>query len=592
MKLIAAALVLISLQTGCAWSPFKKSGEPTLSETVAPKIPVLVDGVDANIAETIAAHITIARKACHAPARYLRQLTKAATEEAAQAMQAFGYYDAKVTSELNSGDDCPALQLTISPGTPVIIEVFDFTLDGEAQSDIGFEKLISRSMLTIGEVLHHGHYADAKQQIESSAVERGYLDGRFLRSELLVSPSKHSAEIHWHYDSGPRYQFGELTVEQTPDELDGDLIDRLVEYERGQPYHVNAVAQIERALSQSNYFAQTDVRPQLENPQGTEIPLNVTVKPHKRHSFSGGVGVSTDEGLRSRVDYLDRRLNRRGHRVSATGKASFIEQSLSLGYRIPSEFPRDEWLVFQGGIKNEDTDSFQSLENQISVSQTKRRPFDILESHYLEFGRQKFTIGEDTNTSIFLVPGARWAKSSANDPLYPTNGYAVDFEIRGAADALLSDTSFLRAALGATWITSPAKRSRILLKSELGAMWVDSFSALNPSERFLTGGDSTIRGYDYEELGPVDAEGDVVGGTYLGVVSLEYEYLLFDKWAAAAFVDAGNAFGGDGSSTGIASSVGVGIRWHSPVGPIRVDLAHPFDKDDAVVFHLRIGPDL
>jgi translocation and assembly module TamA len=123
-------------------------------------------------------------------------------------------------------------------------------------------------------------------------------------------------------------------------------------------------------------------------------------------------------------------------------------------------------------------------------------------------------------------------------------------------------------------------------------MWVDEFDRLPPSERFFAGGDNSIRGYDIDSRGPIDASGDVIGGTYLAVLSAELEHYFTDTWGVAAFIDSGNSFGGDGSSTGFQTGIGAGVRWRSPVGPIRVDIAHPLDdKDNDFRLHLRIGPD-
>ena len=133
---------------------------------------------------------------------------------------------------------------------------------------------------------------------------------------------------------------------------------------------------------------------------------------------------------------------------------------------------------------------------------------------------------------------------------------------------------------------------RSLLRGELGGMWVDEFRALSPDERFFAGGDRSIRGYDYQDLGPINSTGYVIGGRYLGVMSFEIEKYVLGNWGLAGFVDSGNAFGGPGRDTGLKTGVGLGLRWRSPVGPIRLELAHPLDDDDTVIkLHLRIGPD-
>ena len=101
-----------------------------------------------------------------------------------------------------------------------------------------------------------------------------------------------------------------------------------------------------------------------------------------------------------------------------------------------------------------------------------------------------------------------------------------------------------------------------------------------------------MRGYEFESLGSVDAFGNVVGGRYLLVGSLEYEHPITGTWSAAGFIDGGNAFDTESSNDGLKVGVGVGVRWHSPIGPIRVDFAHPLDDSQLLRFHLRLGPDL
>ena len=162
----------------------------------------------------------------------------------------------------------------------------------------------------------------------------------------------------------------------------------------------------------------------------------------------------------------------------------------------------------------------------------------------------------------------------------------------GSAEALISDVSFARALLNARHVRALPAGLRLLSRVHAGASWIDDFGRLPPSERFFAGGDTSIRGYDFQDLGPEDVNGKVVGGQYLAVGSVELEKSLSDAWGVATFVDAGNAFGGSGSATGVKVGIGAGVRWRSPIGPARIDLAHPLDSDTVVRLHLRIGPDL
>ena len=143
----------------------------------------------------------------------------------------------------------------------------------------------------------------------------------------------------------------------------------------------------------------------------------------------------------------------------------------------------------------------------------------------------------------------------------------------------------------AKWIWSLPNEARIIFRGEVGTTWKDDFNALPPSVRFFAGGDTSVRGYEYESLGPTDTDGEVIGGSSLAVASVEYEHPIVPRWSVAAFVDSGDAF--DDSSFETNTGVGVGFRWQSPLGPIRVDVAKPFDGDDrGARLHISLGPDL
>ena len=142
------------------------------------------------------------------------------------------------------------------------------------------------------------------------------------------------------------------------------------------------------------------------------------------------------------------------------------------------------------------------------------------------------------------------------------------------------------------WYCSRGHRSRLILRGSAGATWTNDFSELPPQLRFFAGGDRSVRGYGYQSIGPKNAYGRVIGGKNLLVGSTEVEHYFTKKWGMAAFVDAGNAF--DGTDYRPKIGAGLGVRWLSPVGMIRVDLGVPVHNPDdhGVELHVVIGPDL
>lgn len=588
----ASLATVIFLLQACSLLPGSAEKKAAAVAEAVPRIGLEINGVEGPAAENIRSHLSITSKPCTIAAAYVDTLADRAESETKEALQAFGYYAPNVAVDIVPSGDCPLARITVNQGEPVLVHDINIEIRGDGSSDAGFQEQLEAIALTVGQPLNHQHYTNAKQLIESVALERGYLEGVFLTRRIKVDPEQRRAAVALVFDSGPRYRLGELRLDQTPDVLDEDLIRRFFEDASGEPYTSSRITALHRALSSGAYFEQINVRPRLSEPKGNTIPVDISLTPNERHKISYGIGISTDEGIRGQAAYLNRRLNRRGHQLDLSANTSFIEQKFSSSYRIPRRHPIDEWLTLQAGVRRRNVDSFDTTEMQLVASESKRRPWGWMETRFVELNREDFDVANNDDTSIFLAPGVSWRKQSANDNLYPTRGYSINLELKAAAEAILSDTSFVRSMINIGAVYGLPFQSRAILRGSFGAMWVADFPVLPPSERFFAGGDKNIRGYDIDSIGPVDSSNEVIGGTYLTVFSAELEHYFTKSWGLAAFIDTGNAFGGDGSSTGFQTGIGFGLRWRTPVGPIRLDIAHPLDdSSNDFRLHLRIGPE-
>ncbi len=204
---------------------------------------------------------------------------------------------------------------------------------------------------------------------------------------------------------------------------------------------------------------------------------------------------------------------------------------------------------------------------------------------------EDFDVADDEGRTTLLIPGISWTKIWADNPVNTKRGLRVYLDIHGTHESLISDTSFLQFRTQLKYIRGLWTDSRIIIRGEGGASLVREFSELPASVRFFAGGDHSVRGYAYNSLGPEDENGNVAGGRHLLVGSIEYEQKIRGNWSVALFYDAGNAI--DSISDAIKSGAGFGVRWKSPVGPVRIDLAFPLsesEKDWRI--HLIVGPDL
>jgi translocation and assembly module TamA len=181
----------------------------------------------------------------------------------------------------------------------------------------------------------------------------------------------------------------------------------------------------------------------------------------------------------------------------------------------------------------------------------------------------------------------------ADDPINTRNGHRLKLVVRGTARNVLSETSYLSGEASAKWIKTLGAGNRFITRADLGATWAAHIEDVPASRRFFAGGDNSIRGFGLDALGPRDPDtGSVVGGRYLAVGSLEYERRVQGPWSAAVFTDFGNAFD-PGFDADWEQSVGAGVRFATPIGPVRLDLAYALTKDPAGFrLHFGLGPDL
>ena len=209
----------------------------------------------------------------------------------------------------------------------------------------------------------------------------------------------------------------------------------------------------------------------------------------------------------------------------------------------------------------------------------------------LTLQRAAYEVGLDSGVSTLLVFGVGMARVRADDRIFPTRGSLVGLRLRATPDAWLSDTRFAQIGVEGRLIRSLGPHTRVLVRAEAGAVLTTDFRSLPASSRYFAGGDRGLRGFGFQSLGPRDTAGNIVGGKRLLVGSLELDHRIWDRWGAAVFFDAGNAL--TSFSDPLEAGTGVGVRWRSPLGLIRVDLAMAVSRDNHPFrLHLNIGPEL
>lgn len=538
---------------------------------------VTVSGVEGQARDNVLVMLSLEKEPCDAPEWKIRSLLAKADQEIDQALRALGYYHAAVEKSLTFGDDCWQADLNIRPGKQAVINAIDITITGDALDDPEFQKLRDNLPIKTGSPVHHGDYESLKRRFEALAQERGYLKATFAESRLLIDKDRNSAKIELVFDAGKRMHFGDVTIRQ--DILNPEFVEKYIAIKKGDFYSTEQLVKTHNALSQSDYFDIVEIIPEADNIEQQHVPVSITLRPRSRHLYSFGVGFDTDIGPLANATYKNRRLNRRGHFLTANLDISPVLSMADMAYNIPLDDPTYDVLSFGGGLRYEDTDTFKSRKAALSARYKKALDNGWKQTLFLDFSYEEFETETTSGEALLLIPGANWLRSVVDNVVRPTRGYRTEFEVIGSYESPLSDVSFLQGTFSGLWMHPFSWDGKFIGRTDLGATLIDDLEQLPTSYRFYAGGINSIRGYDYKDLAPRDRFGNIAGGQFLAVVSAEYEHSVLDDWGVAAFVDTGNAFSAD--SISFKTGIGLGVRWYSPIGPVRLDFAVPLSESDS-----------
>jgi len=520
----------------------------------------------------------------------LLRFSRGAEEQARKAAQALGYYQPQIESEVKDGKS-PRLVLNIDPGEPVRLRYVTIQILGPAAALKSF-RVPQSDVLKPGAVLNHGHYEDAKRLIQNQASRFGFFSGRFTSQKLAVDPRAGVADIDLIYDSGPRYALGKVSFAgDTP--FDEDLLQRMVPFKSGAPYDSELIAELNQALQSSGYFESVRVDAAPTTAANDVIPVAVTLDTRKPRTMGLGLGYSTDVGPRAKANWTRHWVNPEGHSYGWEAELSAPRQNVGLWYDVPLDPPLTDKLRFAGGYQYEELANTDSLSKLLTLGPEwhSKLPSGWQRVISLKWQHEEYRLGDDSGISNLLMPGVSYSYLRSDNRIDPHNGYRLQFDSKVAKEGLGSDNNLLYGTALVKGLTTVLDNHRFLARAQIGGSATNGYKSIPPSLRFFAGGDQSVRGYDYQSLSPENSQGDRVGGRYMVSGSMEYQYSVAEKWRVATFVDQGNSFN-DFELPSLKTGVGMGVRWVSPVGPIRLDLAHALDDPGGIRLHFSMGPEL
>lgn len=549
---------------------------------------VTITGANEALQKNILASLPSRKPSCDASQQAIDRFLKSAKKSVIKAGRGLGYYQLQSNASAKQQNQCWLLQYHITPGEVVTVVSVDTQLSGEGRQAASFKAILEQPMYRMGEELQQNKYDTFKSSLQNVANSQGYFDAEFTEHQIEINLDNNTAKIKLHFDTGKRYRYGDITVNQ--EVLGQKHLDRYIQIKKGEPYSSDQLSEQQLYLQTTGYYADVMIKSDIAKSKNFEVPLELSLLSQKRNVYTYSIGFGTDTGVRTSAKMKRRWVNNKGHKLDAEAKASERYSLIGAKYTVPLHHPKTEHIAYNLSIIKDEGDDIRSTSAEIGAEYVHRINNGVKQTISIKYLEDETEVpGDPVSQSNYLLFGTRMEKVKRDEATFPSKGYKIGLDLQGAYGDFLSSQSVFRAKLDLKHL-QPLGKGKLISRATYGHVEANDFSLLPQSLRFFAGGRDTIRGYDFESLGQTNAQGSNIGAKNLLAMSLEYNHPVVDKWQAAVFVDAGNAF--NDWDDALKYGAGFGARWQSPVGAVKVDLAWPEDNLQDPRLHLSIGPEL
>ncbi|MDT0593344.1 autotransporter assembly complex protein TamA [Glaciecola petra] len=550
---------------------------------------------------------------------YEQKIVKAADK----AVQAFAYYNAEFVltpiqfaefnddgkQEREEGEYPFSIAMNVTLNQAVVISKINLLHDISNTTLLpeNLAKVLKQVSGLQNKILDHDEYSSLKNQLITFALLYGYFDFKFIDHKLNIlsdeNEQQSTATIEWEFILGKRHKFGEIVFLE--DTRGQDIATGVRTFKTGEYFDQTKIGQFSVDMSSTGYFNNAIARANASRKEGLLVPVEVILDPKPKDIFNPGIGFSTDTGPRVSLSWDRPWVNLRGHSLGGELYVSEPEQFLEVDYRVPKENPLKDFLNYQVGYKLVD----DNQTNSETITLAAQRQWggkvdgDWDKIAFIKLQQESFEQGlQEKQTTRLVLPGFTFNRTRKDGDLFVNWGDYQQLTVEAGSKDFLSDIDFFKVIARTKWIRQ-FDRHRLVLRADAGAISTSDFSRVPSSLRFFAGGDQSIRGFGLNEVsdfrrienerGEIDEDSDIelLGGKYLAVASIEYAYNVTENWRAAVFFDTGNA--SNEFAENLATGVGVGAHWLSPIGNVQIYVARgKSDFEERWDVHLIIGPGL
>ena len=507
--------------------------------------------------------------------------------------------DIRITRE-GGINERPVILVAVDPGEVTHIGPVAITFAGDIADSPDTDAVTQRAdiqhdwRLPAGRPFTQDAWSGAKTQALRQLVARRYPAGRLAGSLADVDAPAYTASLTVNLDSGPLYRLGALQVSGV-ERYDPVLVPRLARLKPGDVYDLNQLVQAQQRLASSGYFDSAYV---FINPESDPLatPVQVQVREAKLQKVILGVGVTTDSGPRASVEHTHQRVPGIGWRavtkLQLEKKSPFAQTEWT---SIPDEANWRWGALGRAERINDDALITQAQRLRFGRSQVGDR---IDRNIYLQYDRANVqgtgllgNLAANTGDGSALTANYVWTGRYFDSLPFPSQGYALGLEL-GGGTTLGQDRQPFTRTVGRWLGIKTLEHGRIAMRAEAGAVLSKDTARIPSTQLFRTGGDNTVRGYGYRDIGIPLSNGVVGPGRYLAVGSIEWQRPIMrngqsSEFENTVFIDAG-AVADKPQELRPSVGIGTGVRWRSPIGPLQLDLAYGL-KVKKVRLHVSVG---
>ena len=512
-----------------------------------------------------------------------------------------GYFspDIRITRE-GDANQRQVIAIAIEPGEPSVTGAVKIEFLGDIAQSTDTDAISQREgirrdwRLPAGRTFTQGEWDGAKTQALRDLVVKRYPAGKLAISLADIDAPNRTAGLSLTLDSGPLYRLGQMQVTGV-ERYDPVLVPRLARLPEGSVYDQRRLVEAQQRLASSGYFDSAYV---FVDPDGdpAAAPVQVQVREAKLQKIILGVGITTDSGPRASVEHTHQRVPGIGWRAATKlqleKKAPFAQTEWT---SIPDEASW-RWIALARAERLED-DALITRGQRLRFGRTQAGD-RIDRSIYLQYDRAQVQgAGLGVNSAAQAGDGSAlsanyvWTGRYFDSLPFPSQGYGLGFELGGGTTLGENRQPYTRTV--GRWLgIKSLQRGRLAMRAEGGAVLAKDSAALPGTQLFRTGGDSSVRGYGYRDIGIPLSNGVTGPGRYLAVGSVEWQRPILrgglpSEWEHTLFVDAG-AVADKPQDLRPSVGVGTGVRWRSPIGPLQADVAYGI-KAKQLRLHLSVG---